>query len=285
MRPRMRDHRRGVVAVVVVGKRVAVERAEQHRALAREHAGEMQLVQHPLDPVRRLADVLEEQDAAVDPRKVRRSREMRDHREVAAPQRALAREVGTVEHALDLAAVAAEHFPAMVERERGRRGGAEVVGRHRAREGRHPGMGECRQLERGEIAVPHPSLPGAGNRREVEPGEEPRPAVAAAGRHRQPDLGVGGHAHHGGEPLVVHRREALPARRARGIDDDLVAERREPRGGAVERIRLDDEAGGRIETDAVGAICHSEGRRRPLKKSDSSLPHSSASTPPSAVAW
>ena len=62
----VRDHRRRVVAVVVLRELVAVERAEQHRALPRQNAGEMQLVEHPLDPIRMLADVLEEQDAAVD---------------------------------------------------------------------------------------------------------------------------------------------------------------------------------------------------------------------------
>jgi hypothetical protein len=61
----VRDGGVDIVAAVVVGQRVFGEMPEQDRALAREHARVMELVEHALDAVRRLADVLEEKDAAV----------------------------------------------------------------------------------------------------------------------------------------------------------------------------------------------------------------------------
>ena len=85
---------------------------EQDRALPREHAAEVQLVEHPLDPVRALADVLEEQDAAVDPRestacptRCATSARLPPH---SVPRRV---DVGTVERAVDLVALACRAAP------------------------------------------------------------------------------------------------------------------------------------------------------------------------------
>ena len=100
-RPEVGDHRRGVVTVVVRGELVAVERAQQHRALSRQDAGEVKLIEHPFDAVRVLGDVLEKENPVLDARQVRCSDEMRDQREVAAPQRPFAFEIRTVERALD----------------------------------------------------------------------------------------------------------------------------------------------------------------------------------------
>ena len=81
-----------------------------------------------------LADVLKEQNAVVDVRQVSRSHQMRDQREVAAPEHALAGEIGALERALDIVALAAEQPPALLERVRRRRGRTEVVAGHRAGE-------------------------------------------------------------------------------------------------------------------------------------------------------
>ena len=89
-RAQLRDRHVDIVAGVVRMQLVFGEGAKQHGALPREHARMQQLMQHALDPVRMLADVLEKQDAAVDLREVWRADEMRHHREVAAPQRACA---------------------------------------------------------------------------------------------------------------------------------------------------------------------------------------------------
>ena len=186
--------------------------------------------------------------------------EVRDHREVAAPQRAFAGEIGTVERALDLVAVAAEQSPAVIERERRRRGGAEVERGHRAGERRHAGVRERRQLERGEVAVAHPSLARARRARESRcdrGGATSRSRRARRSRARR--AGSLRHAHDGGEPLVVGRREALPAHLARRIDDHAMTERLEPRRGAVDRRRLGREARRREEADAV-TCARSSGR-------------------------
>ena len=149
-------------------------------------------------------------------RQMRRADEMRDHREVAAPQRALAVEIRTVERALDSMPVAAEQTPAMVERESRRRLGAEVVRRHRPGEGRHAGVRERRELERGEVAVAEPSLAGERERREIDAIEQPRPAVAAAHRHRD-----------------VRRRGCRPSARSR-----RAARRRSPRSAASACVQV-----------------------------------------------
>ena len=61
----------------------------------------------------------------------------------------------------------------MLERERRRCLGAEVVRRHRPGECFHAGMGERCELERGEVAVAHPALARSRKRTEVETVEKP----------------------------------------------------------------------------------------------------------------
>ena len=204
---------------------VAVEDAEQHRALARQNAREVKLIEHPLDPVRMLTDVLEEEDAVVHMRQMRRAREMRDHGKIATPQRTLAGEVGTVERALHRVVVVAEQAPAMVEREGRRRRGAEI-GRHGTGERRHPGVRQRGELEGREIAVAEPAFTLFGNAAEIDAVEQARPAIAATRSDGDFDPGIVRHPADRREPLVVGGRKPLPARRAGGIDDHAVTERR-----------------------------------------------------------
>src|SRR4051794_16925710 len=110
------DNDSGQVVAIVVGRRlIAVEHAEHQRALAGQNTGEMQLMEHALDAVRMLADIFEEQDAAIDRREMMSADEVRDHREIAAPQHAFALEIGPVESAIDDMLRAIEQTPAMFQ--------------------------------------------------------------------------------------------------------------------------------------------------------------------------
>ena len=83
------EHRRHVVAAIVGAERVAIDMADQHRALRVDHPGLQQLDQHAFDAVGMLVDVLQKEDAALDLRKVGRAEQSADDRQIAAPQRAL----------------------------------------------------------------------------------------------------------------------------------------------------------------------------------------------------
>ena len=155
-------------------------------------------------------------------------------------------------------AIAGQHAPEVLVGECRWRLGPEVVRGHRPGEGHHAGVGQRGELECREVRMPEPALAGAGERRKVDAVEQPRPAVAAARRDREVDAGIRGHPRDGGQPLVVRRGKALPARRAGRVDDDLVARRRQPRRRARERRRVGDEAGGSVDADAQGA--HGQGR-------------------------
>ncbi|MEW5304754.1 MAG: hypothetical protein WDW36_007345 [Sanguina aurantia] len=72
------------------------EIAQQQRALAPQDAGQVQLVQQPLDAKRRLADVLDIQDAALDVGKIRRADEAAKHRQIATPERPLDVDFSTI---------------------------------------------------------------------------------------------------------------------------------------------------------------------------------------------
>ena len=135
--------------------------------------------------------------------------------------------------------VAAEQAPAMVERERRRRRGAEIVGGHRPGERRHSGVRQRGELEGREIAVAEPALPGvAASAAEIEAVEQARPAIAAA--HGDGELRRRDRPPCARSPRGARRRAPKTAASAscRWIDDDPVAERRQPGDGAFERGRL-----------------------------------------------
>ena len=199
-----------------------------------------------------------EQNAAFDAWKVRCSDQVRQHRQVAAPQRAIGGELRRAfEGELDGVLGTREQAPAVVERERRGRLGAKVVRRERSGERDQARCREGRQLKRREIAVAEPALVRCRDRGEIESVEQPRPPVAAAHGDGELDAWIFGHAHHRGEPLRIGRRKALPARGHRGIDDDAMTRAFEPGDRARDRFRLDYEARGRVQTNAVGAGLHS----------------------------
>src|SRR4051812_31062106 len=79
---RIRHNARQIVTVVVRQRFVTIENAQEERALTRQDTGEMQLMQHSLDAVWMLADILEEEDALINATEMRGSCEMRNHCQV-----------------------------------------------------------------------------------------------------------------------------------------------------------------------------------------------------------
>ena len=117
-------------------------------------------------------------------------------------------------------------------------------------------MRECRQLERREVAVAHPSLARRGERGKIEAIDQPRPPVAAAHGDGDLDGRIFRHPGDSGEALVIRAGEALPTHLARGIDHHAMAEFGEPRRGAVDRLRLGREPCRSEQPDAVTALAH-----------------------------
>ncbi len=88
---------------------------------------------------------------------------------------------------------------------------------------------------------------------------------------------------------AARRSSSLAANRCQrvrhvGIDDDALPHRDEPRLRAVDGRRVEGETRRRVEADAVGPLHAVGAPRRAAKNSDNSRPHSSARTPPVAVA-
>ena len=215
-------------------------------------------------------------------RKMRRPYEMSEHGEVAAPEHAFGVEIArTVESAFDRVAPRAQQPPAMLERERGWRLGTEVVRGHRPGKRDRAGVSERRQLEGCEVAVPQPPFSACGDRVEIQAVEQARPAISAAAGDCKIDARIVGHAHDRGDPVIVSRREALPARADSRVDHDAVASRLEQCHGALDRRGIGRESGGRVQADAVARVRH----RRAAKKSRNSRPHASRANPPVTLVW
>ena len=214
-RPRLRDHRRLVVAVVVARELVAVERRRAARpsgapARRRSAAGR--------------ASARSGTDARWSPRETGCRR--RRAAGAACPTRC-ATSARLPPHSMpspsksgpssahDTSCRSASSSAKQCStRERRDLRRAEIVGGHRPGERLHSGMRQCRQLEGREVAVADPALACRGERAIVERVEEARPAVSAAHGHREIDIGCGRHAQHRGAALVVGAGEALEARRA-----------------------------------------------------------------------
>ena len=219
-------------------------------------------------------------------RQVRRADEVRDHREVAAPQRPLAVEIADRRARTRSRTGRCRAAPAMVERERRRRRRAEIVCGHRAGERRHPGVRQRRELERREVAVAEPAL--AATR------QAPRSRCDRGGATSRSRRARRSPASTRGSPAIrttaASRSSSVAEKRCqrvvqRRIDDDAMTERREPRHRALERRRARDETRRRVQADAVGRRIIGGRHRRAAKKSDRSSPHSPARTPPVTDAW
>ena len=70
----------------VVWRELEFGKLTQHNGLLTpQHSGVQQLGQHALNPIRVFADIFQKQDARFDVRKIRRSEQGIQHRQVAAP--------------------------------------------------------------------------------------------------------------------------------------------------------------------------------------------------------
>src|SRR5260370_26025455 len=98
----------------------------------------MKLIEHPLDAIRMLAGIFDEQNAAVDVREVRRPNEMRQHGQISAPENSLSVEwSGSLEATVHRVSIPAQPSPAMLARKSGRRFAAQIVRDHRTGEADH----------------------------------------------------------------------------------------------------------------------------------------------------
>src|SRR5690606_15315356 len=222
-----------------------------------EHAGVEQLVQHALDAVRMLGDILEEQDAAFDDGQVRRADGRRDERQVPAPQRALdrcpragGRTYGRLRGRTRfrrprLVPAHRQQSPVdqrieVLEHVRIGRAGAEAARHAGSREARRAASREQRELEGGEIAVADPAHAARGRRRRQRPVdavEQPRQAVSAARDHHRVDVVRARGPVDLLDTHVVGRAEALPAvaRRAAARIETACAQPFEREVKALER--------------------------------------------------
>ena len=179
--------------------------------------------------------------------------EMRDQRQVAAPERPLDVDVGPVERAdRPRAARRRAASSSGAERERRRRRGAEVVGGHRSGEGHHSAARERRQLEGGEVAVPHPALAAAR--------PAPRSRCGRAGATSRSRRAARARARRAGSRAMRHsaasRSSSVPAKRCQraaqpGSTCTRWPRRLEARDRAVERRRVGGEARRRVDADAT----------------------------------
>src|SRR6478752_2377567 len=115
------------------------------------------------------------------------------------------------------------------------------------------------------------ALARARERREIEPIEQAREAVAATQHERDVGLRVGGDARDRREPLVVGRREPLEAPPRAGVAADTVTEAFEARDRAIDGQGIRREA--RRREDRERKRRHAAApRRRAAKNCDSSAP-------------
>src|SRR5690606_2698781 len=195
----VQDLRQGERAVARA--RLAIGALAEHEAGdAVEDPGELERGEHPVDPVRRFRDVLEEEDRAVEVRQVGRAGQRTEHGEVAAEQAAarLAAAQGhgavAARHQLVVVGIAAvgvvhqlaveEHAPELVGVEP-----APAAGADRTVEGDQASAGLDRAMQRGDVGVAEQRLGVGADRVIVEQRQQARGTGAAPGaddgRHRR----------------------------------------------------------------------------------------------------
>ena len=215
----------------------------------------MQLQQHPLDAIRMLVDVLDEQDATVDRRQVWRSCQVNERAQVATPQETagIARWLSRCRD-VDTVGIARECRAPMQQRElrnAGRRVGTEIMTRGRASKGRRPMMREHRHLQRGAIAVAAKDFLRTRDQVVVDPVQQSREPVAAARGHHDVDVVAREHPVETLDPFGIGAGEAHVACVDGFVDDDVNVVGPEPLHRSLERGRVRHVSGGRDDPDAA----------------------------------
>ena len=259
-------------AVAAVQRALApiAEGAQQHRLLALQHAGLLQLQQQTLHPVGVLADVLQKQDATLDLGPVRRAQQRDHHCQVAAPQQAAAVQpveagLGAEAHRLQLARHRlGKTFTGDLVHATGLVAAAEIVAGHRPVPAAGAGVGQQAQLQRGEIGISHPAralLDRSCDARPVDAVEQAAQAIAAAAGHGHCGRGIG-HPVEGVEPGLVAAGKALVAGAHAGVQRHRKAQgcealaRQLERGGAqLDARRREDMQGGHGGNGLSGPWC------------------------------
>ena len=173
------------------------EVAQQHGALAIQHARVQQLGHQPLHAVGVLVDLFQEQDAAVDARKERGAQQRADHAEVAAPERAFGLE------ARGRAFTPKAHQFQSARQGVGQRfqcggihvrrvGGVEMRDQRRASPGGGACPGQHGQVEGGEVREAQPFLAAGGQTLEIQLFQVAGDAVAAPAGHDGGGVGLHG---------------------------------------------------------------------------------------------
>ncbi len=149
-----------------------------------------ELQQHALDPVGRLVDVFEKQNAATHARKEWRSQQRAGQRQVAAPERAPNVAGSTVGGEFDCELVARNGGKKIVARECLGHGGAEIH-RRWALPAHAPGTCQQRQVKGREVAVAHDHSAGGAHTRKVQAIDDAHQSVTTARRQHEVELAVG----------------------------------------------------------------------------------------------
>ena len=209
------------------------EVAQQHGALAIQHARVQQLGHQPLHAVGVLIDLFQEQDAAVDARKERGAQQRADHAEVAAPERAF----GLEARRRAFTPKAHQFQPARQGvSQRFQRGGIHVgrVGSVEMRDQRRagPGGGACPgqhgQVEGGEVREAQPLLAAGGQTLEVQLFQVAGDAIAAPAGHDGGGVGFDG-------PLEGLQARLVVAGKALLVGGQRLRVQRQPKALALQQ--------------------------------------------------
>jgi hypothetical protein len=191
----------------------ATEAADQQAGDAVQHAGEAQLGQHAVDAVGLLADVLDEQQRAVDLGQEGRAQQGAEHCEVAAdepPAGAAAAAERMRRGAAHRVADAPAARQALEQRVRVGRGAgqAPVAGGHRRVQRRDAGLG-AQRMQHGQVAVADQQLARVRQQAGVEVVQQPDAARAAAQCQHGVEARLGEGGMHVGQAHRVGRGEEV----------------------------------------------------------------------------
>ena len=262
-------------ALVVRGQLELGELAKDDGFLLLQHARQHQLGQHALNLVGVLAHIFQEQNAAVDLRKIRRTQQGHQHRQIAAPQRGAARHIKILELGLAIGQLANPgHLPAStfalpaeqvfkaVQHDvvHGLARLFDIHAKVSIQCGACPGGGTCLrqhgQLEGGEVAQAHESGAigdGLGHRLVFDARQDAREAVATPRDQRH--IGAAGCSTVNGRKTgSIIARKALAAGECIRINFHLMAQRFKLLDAALESGLVTHRTRWGVDIDVLGTM-------------------------------